>query len=301
MHTLPPQAILIRAAVFIVLAELLFASMGAAIRQVAHAASNEQVVFFRNLFGLTLLVPWLMRHRSIGVRTTVPHLHLLRSLAGLGAMYCFFYAIAHLPLADAMLLKLSSPLFIPLVAAVWLGEPVPRHVRVALAVGFAGVVLVLKPDFAGVDPVALVALAGGVLAAIAKTTVRRLGYSEPPARTVFYFALVGTLVSAFPLIWSWQPLATNDFLWLGLVALLATAGQMFLTHGFGLAPAARMGAFGYTSVLFGAAWGWWLWDEVPTWLSAAGACLVVIAGILAGRRSAGRPGPSAATQPAGGG
>jgi drug/metabolite transporter (DMT)-like permease len=270
------------------MAEFLFASMGVAIRQVADAASNEQVVFFRNLFGILIFIPWLLRHRRVGIRTKVPHLHLLRALAGLGAMYCFFYAIANLPLAEAMLLKLSAPLFIPIIALIWLGEPVTRYIALALLIGFAGVLMVLQPSADGLNPVALVALAGGALAALAKTTVRRLGRSEPPGRTVFYFALVGTLVSAMPLSWGWQPLTVEDYSWLIAVAMLATGGQLFLTFGFGLAPAARMGAFGYSSVIFGAFYGWWLWDEIPTWLMASGAALIVIAGLLAGRQSAGK-------------
>ena len=107
-----------RAAVLIVLAEFFFASMGVAIRQVATTASNEQIVFFRNAFGVILLLPWLLRRQYPGLKTSVPHLHLLRALAGLGAMYCFYYAIANLPLADAMILKLSSPLFIPIIVPV---------------------------------------------------------------------------------------------------------------------------------------------------------------------------------------
>lgn len=285
MSAAPSQTILLRAALFIMLAEFFFASMGVAIRQVSEAASNEQVVFFRNAFGVLMLLPWLLRRQYPGLKTKVPHLHLLRSLAGLGAMYCFFYAIAHLPLAEAMILKLTSPLFIPIIAALWLGERVPTRIRIALAAGFFGVVLVVNPTFSGINTVALIAVAGGVLAALAKTTVRRLGYSEPPTRTVFYFALVGTLVSAVPLLWAWQPLTLIDMTWLALVALLATAGQLFLTHGFGLAPAARIGTFGYSSVLFGAFYGWWLWNEIPTWVSVVGALLVVIAGIMAGHRS----------------
>lgn len=277
-------ASLIRAALMILAAEWLFATMGVAIRQVAAMASNEQIVFFRNLFGLALLLPWLLRHHSVGFRTRVPHLHLLRSLAGLGAMYCFFYAIIHLPLAQAMLLKLSSPLFIPLIAALWLAEKVPVQVRFAVIIGFAGVVLVLRPDAGGINTVALVALAGGALAAVAKTTVRRLGRSEPASRTVFYFALVGTLVSAVPLIWAWRPLEATAYLWLALIGLLATGGQLFLTRGFGSAPAARMGIFGYSAVLFGGAYGWLLWDEVPSASSVAGAVLIIGAGILASRR-----------------
>jgi drug/metabolite transporter (DMT)-like permease len=282
----PSQIILLRAAAFIILAELMFASMGVAIRQVSEVASNEQVVFFRNLFGVILLLPWLMRRSYPGLRTKVPHLHLLRSIAGLGAMYCFFYAIANLPLAEAMVLKLSSPLFIPVIAALWLGEKVPGAVRVAVGVGFLGVVMVLNPSAGGINSVALIAVAGGALAALAKTTVRRLGATEPPSRTVFFFALVGTVVSAAPLSWAWRPLALADYGWLVLVAVLATAGQLFLTRGFGLAPAARMGTFGYSSVFFGAFYGWWLWGEVPTWMSISGSFLVILAGILAGRLGA---------------
>jgi len=223
------------------------------------------------------------------LRTGIGHLHLLRAIAGLGAMYCFFYAIIHLPLAQAMLLKMSAPLFIPLIALLWLGEPVPPRVRMALIVGFLGVILVLHPTSDGINGVALVALCGGALAAVAKTTVRRLGHTEPANRTVFYFALIGTLVSAVPLTWAWQPLDLNAYLWLGLVGLLATAGQLFLTHGFARAPAARMGVFSYAAVIFGAAYGWILWDEVPHLLSVAGALLIVGAGFLAGRRETAPP------------
>jgi drug/metabolite transporter (DMT)-like permease len=272
---------LVRAALFIIVAEFLFASMAVAIRHISEIASNEQVVFFRNLFGILILTPWLLRHRTEGLRSAVPHLHLLRSVAGLGAMYCFFYAIAHLPLAQAMLLKLSAPLFIPIIALFWLKEPVGTGVGLALLLGFVGVILVLRPEAQGLDPVALIALAGGALAAVAKTTVRRLGRTEPVGRIVFYFALVGTAISALPLFWAWQPLGLHNYAWLLAVAALATAGQVFLTKGFGLAPAARMGAFGYSSVLFGALYGWWLWAETPTALMIGGAALIALAGILA--------------------
>jgi len=295
------QALLAQGALAILAAEFLFASMGVAIRQVSDAVSNEQIVFFRNLFGTLLFLPWLLRHRSIGLRTQVPHLHLLRSITGLGAMYCFFYAIAHLPLAEAMLLKLSSPLFIPLVAALWLGEAVPWRVRIAITVGFFGVLLVLNPGIGGIDPVALIALAGGALAAVAKTTVRRLGRSEPPARTVFYFALTGAVLSTVPLSWAWEPLGLYELSWLVVVALLATGGQLFLTRGFGLAPAANMGVFAYSSVIFGAAYGWVLWDEIPTWFAVIGALLVIVAGLLAGRRTKGARALSTSPQPGSGG
>jgi drug/metabolite transporter (DMT)-like permease len=278
-------------AAFIVCGELMFASMGVCIRSVSDTLPNESVVFFRNLLGLALLAPWLLRRGSGGLGTRVAHLHLLRGLAGVSAMYCFFYAIAHIPLAEAMLLKLTSPLFIPMVALLWLNESVTPRVWLAVGIGFGGVLLILHPGLAGISRVALIALLGGVFAAVAKVTVRRLSRTEPALRIVFYFALTGTLISSVPLLWAWRTPAAEDLAWLLGVGLLATMGQLCLTAGMSRAPAARMGAFGYFSVIFGAAYGWLLWDERLMWWTVAGSLLIFMSGLLAGtgRHAASRP------------
>lgn len=270
-------------ALFIIGAELMFALMGASIRQVSADLNNAMVVFARNLVGLALLFSLTALPAHRGLRTRVPHLHLLRASAGLGAMYCFFYAIAHMPLANAMLLKLSAPLFIPLVALAWLGERFTWHVVVAIAVGFTGVALILVPDFAAMAPVALIALLGGLLAAIAKVTVRRLSATEPAARTVFYFAAIGTLFSTVPLVWMWRLPTATEIAWLAVVGVLATAGQLLLTRGMACAPAARLGPFAFFSVVFGAVLGWLLWDELLRWPTVAGTLLVFVSAMLAGR------------------
>lgn len=280
---------LVGGALFIISAELMFASMGASVRVAATALPNEVIVFFRNIFGVTLLLPWLIRRGRGSLAAGVPHLHLLRDLAGLGAMYCFYYALAHIPLAEAMLLKMTAPLFIPFVALVLLGEPITSRVLWAVAVGFIGVALIVSPDPARPDPVALIGLLGGCLAAVAKVTVRRLSYTEPATRIVFYFALIGALASALPLFWSWQTPEPSSYLWLLWVAVFATLGQLLMTRGFALAAAGRVGVFSYFSVLFGAAYGWLFWDEVIAWSSAAGAALIATAGWLAGRERRDHP------------
>jgi drug/metabolite transporter (DMT)-like permease len=269
-------------AVFIIAGELMFASMGVGVRIVSESLPNELIVFFRNLFGLVLLAPWLLHRDLGGLRTAVPLLHLLRGLAGVSAMYCFFYAIAHMPLAEAMVLKLSSPLFIPLVALLWLQEPVPARVWLAIGAGFCGVLLIMRPGVEGMSPVALVALLGGLFAAIAKVTVRRLSRSEPTVRIVFFFALTAALVSSVPLAWTWIAPPLEALLWMFAIALFATLGQLCLTKGMSLAPAARMGAFGYFSIIFGAAYGWLFWDERLVWWTLAGALLIFVSGMLAG-------------------
>jgi len=273
---------LLAGALYIILAVLFFASMGASIRFVSEDLNNPMVVFARNLVGLLVLLPWLL-HGDNRFKTQVPHLHLLRGLAGVSAMYCFFYAIANLPLANAMLLKLTAPLFIPFVALFWLKEQFTWHVIAALVIGFTGVAIMLGPEIDTQLGISLIAMAGGAFAAIAKVTVRRLSKSESANLTVFYFAFVGLLVSSIPLIWYWQTPTLNQVSWLIILGTFATAGQLSMTRGFACAPAARLGPFAFFSVLFGAYFGWLFWDEMVTIATAIGALLIMLSGVLTGR------------------
>jgi drug/metabolite transporter (DMT)-like permease len=230
-----------------------------------------------------MLLPLLLRYRRAGFVTAVPHFHLLRGVAGVGAMYCFFYAIANMPLANAMLLKLSAPLFIPVVALLWLRESISWSVAFAVLLGFVGVAFILTPEYETLGTVGLVALFGGLLAAVAKTSLRRLAPTEPPERTVFYFALTGTLVSLLPLFYYWQPVSFHSLLWLLLLAGFGLSGQLLMTRGFAYAKAGRLGIFAYSSIIFAALYGWLLWDEILTWNMVGGSLLVAIAGLLAAR------------------
>lgn len=277
---------LLVAGLFIVLGEFLFASTGVSIRIVSMQLPNEVIVFFRNLLGLTLLLPWLARCKLGGLRTQVPGLHLLRAIAGVAAMYAFYYAIAHINLAEAMLLKLTAPIFIPMVAFLWLREDLSPLIWTALGVGFLGVLVILAPGVEGLSLVAVIGLLGGLLAAVAKVTVRRLAHSEPAMRIVFYFALIATTVSAIPLLWRWQAPTATDIPWLLAVAALATLGQLALTTGLSRAPASRMAPFGYFSVVFGALYGWLIWAEPVSSRLVLGSLLIAGAGLMVSRQRA---------------
>jgi len=276
-------------ALAVTLAAASFAAMGALIKMVSADLGNPMVVFFRNLFGLVFLGPWLLRLRPRGLTTRRFGLHLLRVMAGLSAMYCFFWAIPRLHLSEAVLLNYSAPLFIPFVAYLWLGERVSRSVALAVVIGFVGIALILKPTPALFVPAGGVALLAGFLAAVAMTGIRRLSGTEPATRIVFYFTVLGTALSAPPLIWYWQ---TPSLLQLGQLAgigAFASAGQLLMTRGYGLAPAAQVGPFIYTSVVFAGLYGWALWGERPDLFSAAGMLLVMVAGGLAMAYQQGRP------------
>ena len=265
----------------IVASEFLFASMGATVKAVSIDLPTEVVVFMRGLFGVVILLPLLLRHLRKGVLATeVLHLHLLRATLGVAAMYCFFYALANMQLADGMLLKMTAPLFMPLIAAVWLYEKLNAKIWLAVVLGFIGVGLVLNPqgDF---NWVALIGLAGGMFAAGAKVTVRRLGKTEPTVRIVLYFSLVVMLIAAVPLIWAWQMPTAQEWKLLFLMGLFGTLGQLLLTRGYSVAAASQVAPFTYFSVVFAALYGYYFWQETLDPGFIAGAMLIALAGIVA--------------------
>jgi len=273
-------------ALFVLSASFMFAVMGALVKVVSTSLTNDMVVFFRNLCALVFILPWIWYRRPHdGIKTALFQLHLIRSLAGLGAMYCFFYAIDQLQLSEACLLIATTPLFIPVIAYVWIREPVARKVRGAIIIGFIGIVLILKPGLEVFQPVTIVGLASGVLAALAMVSIRRMSTSEPTIRIVFYFTVLSTLISAVPLIWSWQSPQPRIWWLLILIGLLAAVGQILLTKGYSLAPAAQVGPFTYGNVVFATLFGWIFWGESLDTMTWVGAVLICIAGIIAARRT----------------
>lgn len=243
--------------------------------------NNEMVVFLRNLFGLFFLLPWLLRLGLRNLATERLKLHAFRSVVGLSAMYCFFYAIPRIPLAEAVLLNYTVPIFTPLIAWYWLKEPANLATGFAVFLGFIGICLVLRPGFAGFHPASLVGLCSGVLAAVALTSIRKLTSTEPPVRVVFYFASFSLLISCLPACLSWQTLTSSQWLLMLGIGACATCGQMLITSGYQQAPAAKAGIFTYTAVLWAALFAWLRWGEQPTVFTWAGAMLIILAGLLA--------------------
>lgn len=271
-----------RGAVFAVAAAAAFAVTGACIKTAAAHAPNEMVVFFRNAVSVLALLPWLYNVRLRGLRTRRLGGHFLRAAFGTSAMYCFFYAIRELNLAEAVLLNYSAPLFIPFIAWFWIKEPPPLAVLPAVTLGLLGIGLIVKP--AGTTLVsfpALVGAASGVLAASAMVGIRRIADTEPVPRIVFYFSVMGSLISAVPLLWAWQTPSFRTLAAMVGAGLSATAGQLCLTTAYASAPAARVGAFTYTSVVFAALIGWAVWGERLDIRAVLGALIVIATCVVA--------------------
>jgi drug/metabolite transporter (DMT)-like permease len=239
-------------------------------------------VFWRSFFSLLFLVPWLLMRLSWRqLRSRRMHLHVMRAVSGLLSMYCLFFALGHMHIASAMLLNQTATLFVPFIAFLLLGEYVPPKVRWAIITGFVGVLLVLKPGRGIVSWPALVGLASGLTAAFSVVTIRHSSRTEPATRIVFYFCLFATLGSALPLLWSWVTPTWGEMPLLVAMGALATMGQLLMTRGYASAPAAQIGPFTYSTILFGVLYGWLIWSETPGWTFWVGALLIVSGGIMA--------------------
>lgn len=272
--------IIVIGSLFVIIGELFFTSMGMIIKTLGESIPSFQLVFYRNIFAVVILAPFLFRQRLTHVKTKRLGMHLIRSISGLMAMYCFFYALANIELANAMLLKLTGPLFIPIIAIVWIGEHVSMKTVLGIVIGFAGVVVFLNPT-GEVQLAALVGLIGGALAALAKVAIRKMSDTEPTARIVFYFALLGALFSSIPAFSSgiYIP-SSSEWVLLLLLGAVGTCGQFFLTKAYKIAPASQVGPFTYSSLLWASLAGWYFWSELPTLQTLIGAGLIIIAGVI---------------------
>ncbi len=268
-----------RSAGLVLVATLLFATMGAGIKHASADLPTTMVVFFRNAFSLATLLPWVLHNGLATMRSTRWRTHLFRAGTGLAAMYSLFFAIGGMPLAEAMLLNYAAPLYIPLIAAVGLDERPPPGMWGPILLGFAGIALILKPGAGLFTPVAVVGVASGILAAIAMVSVRSLTRTEPATRVVFYMTVLSTLLSALPLPFDWVPPTAGEWLLLCVVGILGTGAHIALTRAYALAPAAQIGPFTYMAVLFSGVYGWLFWGELPDALSLAGALVVCVAGV----------------------
>jgi len=279
------------------------------IRILSEDVAVESVVFYRNLIALILFLPHIHQHRLDFFKTTKIGWHFFRSMVGLSAMYAFFYAIATFSLADAMLFVYAAPVFVPLFAFWVLNESIHgRQIWVAM-LGLLGIAFVFRPvgNLLGMAPIGLFCT---FMSSLAFVVVRKLSFTEPAERVVFYFSLFGTLAAILPLFIlpamgitfaQGEYLSQSEYQFkhwalLGLVGVVTTIAQWFLTRGYSFAPAGRIAPASYLTVVIAGFYGWLIWEEVPSGYSMLG-YVIVFAAILMTLSKTGRDKKAQITDP----
>ena len=276
---------------WMILASLFFATMSVCIKYASAHFGTFELVLYRGLIGIVFMAG-MCRAQKVSLRTTIPMMHLWRSVIGVASLSAWFYAIAHLPLATAMTLNYMSGVW---VAAFLVGgtlvmgrlQDAGRQGPVVLTVigGFAGVIMILRPTieqnqlFAGV-----IGLLSGLGAALAYMQVAALGrIGEPESRTVFYFS-VGTAVTGLVcsvLFTGFSPWSWPQAMWLLPIGVLAALGQLSMTLAYSKGATLVVANLQYSGIVFSALYGLFLFgDQIPL-IGWAGMGLIIACGIAA--------------------
>lgn len=275
-----------RASLGLLLGALSFSLMAACVKQVAGRIPLAEVVLARSLVGVAITA-WMIHRARISPWGRRRGLLVGRGLIGSVALLCVFGGLRYLPLATATVLQFLYPSLTALLAWPWLGEKTGVRALAGLGMGWLGVVLVCMPLLPNGDTPPLLAplgvalaLAGALFTALAYVSVRDLGRSEHPLVIVLYFPMVA-VPFCLPLVLADPVLPTPvELLWLVAVGLFTQLGQLGITYGLAIIPAARATTLTYAQVVFAGLLGWWWFAEWPSLFTLGGGLLILLAALL---------------------
>lgn len=269
---------------WMVLAAFLFACMGVLVKLSAPYFSSTELVFYRSLFGVWMTY-MIIRHHRLPLRTAHWKIHVWRGLSGLVSLLLFFYCLTHMPLAAAISLNYTWPLFVALLTILFLKEQSHWLMIGAILMGFVGVLLLLRPALPDENWDAnILGIASGFFAAIAYMNVKQLGnLGETEWHVVFYFTLISTLITGVWLAFtSFHTITAYGLLLLVSIGMTATLAQLAMTRAYHRGATLVVTSLGYSTVLFACVWGMLLWDEVLPPIAWLGMGLIILGGSLSG-------------------
>lgn len=275
-----------RAALLMLGSTVFFAFMAIVIRLASETLHTFEIAFFRNFFGMLAALPLLLKHGPGLLRTKQLPRYFVRCAIGIGAMFASFWAIGHLPLAHAISLTYSSPLFVTIAAVLWLGEQVRARRWSAVIVGFIGVLVIVRPGTEGFAAGSLVAVLAAVLSGIVAIQIKQLSYTEPADRIVLWTTLLWVPMSLLPalMVWEWP----HGIVWLWVVAagILGTSGHMLWTRALKLGDVSALTPISFMQLPVVAVAGWLLFGEGLDRWTGAGAAIILAANAYIAHREA---------------
>lgn len=276
----------VQGALYMIGAAFCFSVMNVLVRISAAELDPVEIAFFRNFFALLAMLPWLARVGLGGLRTERLGRHVWRGVFGLLAMLSWFTSVALLPLAEAVALNFTVPLFATAGAALFLGEVVRARRWSATVVGFLGVLIILRPGFTELTPLMSLPIVAAAFMAVSIVIVKSLSRTESAAAIVLYMNLIMTPLSLVPalFVWRWPSWPTLGYL--AVIGLMASAAHLLLTRAYSKADASAVIPFDYARLPFIAVIAYFAFGEAPdtwTWLGAA---VIAASAIYIARREA---------------
>jgi len=284
---------------FMLASALISALNGALTKILSEDIPALEIVFFRNLIGVFIIV-YALKHTAPKLRGGKFHLLFFRGFLGFSAMILFFYTITVIPLGEAITLNKTSPLFVTLLAYYLLHEKLSKRTLVALLFGFIGVILITKPFGMSLSYAHILGVLGGFFAAAAYTTIKKIKDIYDSRIIVLSFVTVGSVMpallftlapyidapDALSFLFSEFVIPQGYRIWIliSFMALISTLSQWLLTKAYSSKNLSIVGVISYTNIPFAIGFGWMLGDAFPTLLSLMGIVLIISAGVLVGRK-----------------
>ncbi len=275
-----------RAAALMLASTMFFAMMVVAIRLASNDLHTFEIAFFRNFFGLIATLPLLIKHGPGLLRTTQLPRYVFRCLIGICSMLAGFWAIGHLPLAQAVSLSYSTPLFVTLAAAAMLNERVRARRWTAVVLGFIGVLIIVRPGSSQFSVDALIAILAAVMSALVAIQIKQLSQIEPADRIVLYTTLLWVPMSLFPALTVWEWPQGITWLWVIAAGFMGTGGHMLWTRALKLGEVSALTPISFMQLPIVVLFGWWLFDESLDHWTLIGAVIIFGANAYIAHREA---------------
>lgn len=276
-----PQVQRTRQAIKLALLMVTIASTAAvATKYASERASTEAIVTVQYVICLLLCAPLTLRNGPASLRTRRLGLHLFRGAAGVLGFYLFYAALEHIPMVDAVLLRQSAPLTVPLIVWAWNRDRIPPSAWLPLAIGFAGVAVILRPSLSGLSWWHAGGFVSALCLGISMVATHRLATSEPASRILFYYFFLSLACVA--------PFSVGDFSglrWQEWAAMLYIGIAIYYTlrlytQAYAIAPAHVVAPVNYFAVVLAGFWGWLIWGQVPDTWSLLGSMMVMGGALL---------------------
>lgn len=270
----------------------MFAAAGAAVKLALNDISPIQLVFWRNLMSMIIFFGFLLVVRPSAfsdLKSEKTGLHVLRSVLSLCVLYAYFYAVSQIELATAVLLLSTSPVFVPVLAAVFMRHVSASTVWIGVLIAFFGVALVTDPtlqysfnfsNYLGIGS----GLLSGLLGGAATVVIWKMSTTESPDRQMIYFTVVSFVLSVPLVLMDWQTPQLMTFLPIVCLGIATTLAQYFLSKGCEVAPADKINTWNYLSIVIAALAAYVGWNETLSLETVIGMVLVVLGASIASKK-----------------
>ncbi|MGF1888158.1 DMT family transporter [Photobacterium profundum] len=259
----------------------LFVTVGALVRVLSESIDVFQILFFRQLVFVILLLPSILVNLDVLMKPKMVKLHLLRVAGAFVALYFGYLTVSNIPFADATAIGFTKVIFVAIISRLFLTESVGLSRFVMVAVGFVGVMLVVQPSMSQAsEGYILIGLIGALGAAVAVICVRKMAATEPRVAVLTYQAISVGIIALIPSLLSWQWPTMYEFTLLILVGVISSIAQWLGVTAYKWGEANIIANVEYSQMIYSLALGYWLFTEIPNSLAIVGVSIIVASALI---------------------